>query len=267
MWSGIGFTFLIVVVTYQLYFLVAGFWNMVSISGTGILNFKSRIPINLTNLGDTAINGITSVGALKCGLANAIAFAAIQGRAGMLEAVVISFFGTIFYELNRQIVLKYSYDDGGSMTLFCFGGLFGSILSFMLSCSRQKKTVFEHQLRVSGKFSMTVASIGGLFCWVFFPSLNMEFLSSSLYQFFGGTNTIYCISSCVLTALGLSCIVYGRLDMKDLVYSPVIGGVIIGSSARLINNSAGAMLLGVGAAVINLLFRWVEFKLKWVFLT
>lgn len=83
--------------------------------------------------------GVTAVHALKCSLANAVTFAAISGRAGPLEAMIISLVGTVIYELNRQLVNRYSFDFGGTMTIFCFGGCFGSTLSLILYHCVQKK--------------------------------------------------------------------------------------------------------------------------------
>lgn len=79
-----------------------------------------------------ATYGITAVQAFKCSLANIIAFAAISGRAGPLEAMIISLIGTLIYELNRQVVSRYSLDFGGTMTIFCFGGFLGSTISIIL---------------------------------------------------------------------------------------------------------------------------------------
>ena len=88
--------------------------------------------------------GITAVGAFKCALANSIAFAAIIGRGGMLEALVIAVFGTWLYELNRQIILRYAIDFGGSITIFCFGGVYGSMISLLSYYCRHKNTAQEH---------------------------------------------------------------------------------------------------------------------------
>lgn len=46
----------------------------------------------------------TLTGGFRCALANVVAFSAIMGRAGPLEALFVVIFGTIGYELNRQIL-------------------------------------------------------------------------------------------------------------------------------------------------------------------
>jgi hypothetical protein len=90
---------------------------------------------------------------------------------------------------------------------------------------------------VGGKFSYTLVGIGSLFCWVFFPFLNTDIPVTLLYSSQGGINCIYSMSAAVLTLVGLSCLISGRLNLKDFVYGPVVGGVIIGSSAGLMTNT------------------------------
>lgn len=83
---------------------------------------------------------MTAVGALKAGLANSVAFAAVMGRVGLLEASIVTFLGTWVYELNRQLVLRYALDFGGSIGIFCFGGFYGAAISLVSYCSKHKRT-------------------------------------------------------------------------------------------------------------------------------
>jgi hypothetical protein len=99
-WSSLGFHFFIVAISFQLYFLIAGFWTNVGISGVNkTLAYRGRIPTFLSDSNNLSVStyGITAIQAFKCALANGIAFAAISGRAGPLEAMVISLGGTIAY--------------------------------------------------------------------------------------------------------------------------------------------------------------------------
>lgn len=141
-WSSLGFNLLITAVSFQLYFLVSGFWTIAGVSGANrSLNWGGKMPVFLSDSNNmtTVTYGMTAVQALKCSLANAIAFAAISGRAGPLEAMIISLIGTLLYELNRQLVYRYSFDFGGSMTVFCFGGFFGSTVSIILYYCKQEE--------------------------------------------------------------------------------------------------------------------------------
>jgi hypothetical protein len=150
------------------------------------------------------------------------------------------------------------------MTIFCFGGFYGSLISFILYRCGQHDSAGEHGMRVSGKFCLVVAAIGSMFCWIFMPCLNIDFPNSLAYGYLGGVNAIYCISASTITCLGLSCLFYGRIDLKDLIYGPVIGGVMIGSSSVMITNSVGAILMGIGAAILHIILMQIEHKLRWV---
>lgn len=66
-----------------------------------------------------------------------IAFAAVGGRAGPLEALFIIIPGVILYELNRQIIGLFSTDVGGSMSIFLFGGFYGSVIALLLGKCKQ----------------------------------------------------------------------------------------------------------------------------------
>ena len=110
---------------------------------------------------------------------------------------------------------------------------------------------------MAGKFSACLVGIGALICWVFFPFFSSDIPSALTYSYHSVTATYYSISACVFTSIGLSCVITGQIDYWDFVYSPVAGGVIVGSSAAFINNTAGAIILGIIAGIIHcLLRRW-----------
>lgn len=159
------------------------------------------------------------------------------------------------YELNRQIVIRYAFDFGGSISVFCWGGIYGSVVSLILYWRKHNKTAQEHELRVAGKFSYTLTAVGSLFCWVFFPFLNTDIPASLNLNYQAGIATFYCIAGSVLTCTGLSCIVNGRLSLRDVAYSPVVGGVIVGSSAGIVSNSAGALILGAVGGIFHI---WMQ---------
>lgn len=48
--------------------------------------------------------------------------------------------GTVVYELNRQIVIRNALDFGGSMSIFCWGGVYGSVVSLILYFRKHKLT-------------------------------------------------------------------------------------------------------------------------------
>lgn len=101
--SGIGFTLLITILSVEWYFLFNAFWTKANFYNEGTdFNYDRRfVHIYLTNR-DDATNLVeryraTLTDAVRCGLANSVAFSAILGRAGLVEAFVVSLIGTIGY--------------------------------------------------------------------------------------------------------------------------------------------------------------------------
>jgi len=88
------------VITVQLYHLISGFWTLVSLNSFNYsLIWSQNFPIYLTDKDalNVATYGNTAIGALKCSLANSIAFAAINGRGGLLAAFIVTVVGTVIY--------------------------------------------------------------------------------------------------------------------------------------------------------------------------
>lgn len=119
-------------------------------------------------------------------------------------------------------------------------------------------------MRIAGNFSNFLTAIGSLFCWVFFPFLNIDIPLSLPLNYLAGLNTIFCISACVATTVSLTCIINGKIDLKDVVFSTVAGGVAAGSSAAMINNSLQALLLGVGAAIVHVSLLQLDKVIRWM---
>lgn len=264
-WSGLGFTFFITSVVFQLYFLVNGLWIRIRVDSTANLPavLGSTIKIYLNDEVFSAIanstHQATAVGAAKCALALSIAFAAVGGRAGFLEAFILCLVGTVMQQLNQKVVMQLAFDYGGSISVFLFGGATGTILALLLSW-RQKDQFFAHKEYTSNKLSRTLALLGAVFCWVFFPVLNMD-ISPELFLFSNaGLSTILCISSSVVTMTGICLVIDQRLDLRCLITSVIAGGVIVGSSSAVIYNPMGALLLGILAAVLQYVFVRVEVR-------
>jgi hypothetical protein len=83
----LGFTLFITAISFQLYFLVSGLWTNAGVSGVNKrLTWGGKISAYLTDSNNLVVTtyGSTAIQALKCSLANSIAFAAISGRSGPL---------------------------------------------------------------------------------------------------------------------------------------------------------------------------------------
>jgi hypothetical protein len=108
--SGLGFTLLITCLTVEWYFLINAFWTKANIGGKGTqFTYDTRFyNIYLANRdGPESVPSnaqlyllkyrATLTDAVRCGLANSIAFSAILGRAGLLECWFVALIGTIGY--------------------------------------------------------------------------------------------------------------------------------------------------------------------------
>ena len=123
----------------------------------------------------------------------------------------MSVLGTFLFELNRQLVSRYALDMGGSISVFLFAGCFGSTLAIILFRWAHTQSAKDHPLKRAGKFSLGLAGLGSLICWVFFPWLSLDCPSSLGVCSRAGLNGVFCASACVLTCVGLSCLVRGKL--------------------------------------------------------
>jgi hypothetical protein len=189
-----------------------------------------------------------------------IAFAAIAGRAGYLEAFIIAVVGTVGYQLNAQLVSRVALDVGGSMTVFLYGGVVGTIVALLLSY-KQGNDIIAHPEYTASKLSRVLSLIGSLFCWVFFPAFNMD-ISPQLYlQTNAGLSTIICISASVTTMVGLSLTIDQKIEIRNLITAPIAGGVIIGSSSIFIYNPLGALMMGSLGAGLQFIFNKLEVEL------
>lgn len=122
-WSGMGFTLMILAFTVEIYFM----FNLLFIQESKIYQNSTHEVnfIHLTNLTGEP-NLMTSLtGAFRCSLAVLIAFSSIMGRAGYLEALIAVIFGTLGYEVNRLLIFNFSLDAGGGASIFVFGGFMG----------------------------------------------------------------------------------------------------------------------------------------------
>jgi F0F1-type ATP synthase delta subunit len=56
-----------------------------------------------------------------------------------------------------------------------------------------------------------------------------------------------------VSSICFTSILNGKFELKYLIYSPIVGGIAVGSSSAIIDNTLSALLLGIGASMIHLL--------------
>jgi hypothetical protein len=277
-WSGFGFAFLITVLCYQYYFLANAFWTKANLQDTttdinGFFTprqqYGQRFSMYVSEMGGTAFKtfGLTATQAFKMAISITVAFSAIVGRAGPLEILIFVLVGGAVYELNRQIISHTMYDVGGSNTIFLFGGIMGTFVSFVLTLFTQKEDVVKRSNYTSSRFNATLALVGAGFWWVLYPAtlLDVPFvisIASGLFSPFleinGMVSAYWGISACVVTSLALSAAINGRIRIKDLLYAPFAGAAFVGTSATHMFTPVEAVLLGMIAGLIQPIFNIFE---------
>lgn len=137
-WSGLGFTLFITAFCIEFYPLINDFWNRARINYSRTPIYFDRPSSNYelylanANLPTLKLYGNCITNCLRCALAVAVAFSSILGRAGHLECFLTAVFGTIGYELNRQVIANLSVDGFGTYSIFTFGGFMGLAMGLIL---------------------------------------------------------------------------------------------------------------------------------------
>jgi hypothetical protein len=199
-----------------------------------------------------------------------IAFSAVIGRAGPLEILIFVLFGGCLYELNRQIIAQVNIDIGGSITIFMFGGIMGTVAAVILALTAQKEELVRKTNYTSARFNSTLAFLGSAFFWVFYPTIFYDVpdvgagrgtATAPFLDQNGMINAYWGISASVVTSLAMSAIMNGRIRIKDLMYGTFAGAAIVGTSAPHMFNPVGAIVLGMISGLLQPLFNLAEEKI------
>ena len=155
-WTAVGFNYLLSAWAFQIAMLIVPFWHQV---------FKNDFhAIHL----DVATLVVGDFCAASC----MITFGAILGKADLFQMWLLISLEVIFYGLNEGIgvsVFK-AVDIGGSMYIHTFGAYFGLAATYFF---QNKKAIKEHDKKcVGGYNSQTVAMLGTIFLYLYWPSFN-----------------------------------------------------------------------------------------------
>jgi hypothetical protein len=140
--SGIGFTFFITAFCIEFYPLINDFWTKAridySLTPIYFQNTSYELYLANANISSAKLYGNCITNCLKCGLAVSVAFSSILGRVGPLECLFTVIFGTIGYELNRQVIANLSVDGFGTYSIFTFGGFMGLAMGIILKLKEDR---------------------------------------------------------------------------------------------------------------------------------
>lgn len=163
------------------------------------------------------------VDAIACALANTVAFGSVVGRIKLFEVFWLTAFGTFIYEVNAQLLWRYSISDVGfGMRIFIYGGFVGLISGLILG---RKETTVNHPRYMSVYASRAFGLLGLCVAFCTFPSL----VAGSLYK--SSRNNHYILYSAVLRMyLALAAGVLGSFSCSALTYRKIFAHDVIFSA-------------------------------------
>lgn len=136
-WTALAVPLLLMCLSIEIYPLINSFWSKAPIfqNPQFIDTFGEKgFNLLLANFDSFVSAGNTITGCMRCGLALVVGVSGIIGRCTALDVLVFGIFGSITFELNRQIVAQAGHDNFGSSTIFGFAGFLslGTGLTFLL---------------------------------------------------------------------------------------------------------------------------------------
>jgi len=157
-WTSVGFNFVIAAWSMQLAILLTGFWHMALVEDE-----FHKITLDIPSL----IIGDFGAGCVL------ITFGALLGKCDLPQLFVLATLEIIFYALNEGICagVLMAVDMGGSMYVHTFGAYFGLAASYFFKAklSAMKPASDENG---GGYLSQTIAMVGTVFLYMFWPSFN-----------------------------------------------------------------------------------------------
>lgn len=191
-----------------------------------------------------------------CAFAMLIALGAILGKANNFQILLIMIVGIMLFPLNEQILFTHLdvSDIGGSMYIFAFGGFFGLGATWALNYANSRNNI-NYTTNIN---SNTLAMIGTLFLWVFWPSFNSASAANDLAANVAIVNTYFCLIGSVMGAYFLTTIIHkGKFHMEHILNATLVGGVLMGAGADLLLESFVAYIVGgLGGIVSALLYTY-----------
>jgi ammonium transporter Rh len=185
-----------------------------------------------------------------------ISFGALIGRVSLFQLVVMAAVEVVFYNINAAVCYGRLAvaDIGGSMVIHTFGAYFGLTVSLMLdrTTSRKEKRASKWS---SDHNSDTLAMIGTLFLWCFWPSFNAYFAGIVENGGVGErvvVNTYLSLcGSVAATFIASAYFGNGKLSIVDVQNATLAGGVAIGAASNMLTMPGGALIVGTVAGTLS----------------
>ncbi|CAI9737590.1 ammonium transporter Rh type A-like [Octopus vulgaris] len=179
-----------------------------------------------------------------------ISFGALLGKVSILQLIVLALIEIVLFVVNEYIGLEilHTVDVGGSMFVHAFGAYFGLAVSRVLYNPEVEESKKEGAVYHSDIFAM----IGTVFLWLFWPSFNSA-LALGDDRERALINTYYALAACCVVSFAVSSLLdkRSRLDMVHIQNATLAGGVAVGTSADLMIQPYGAIIIGSVAGLVS----------------
>lgn len=194
-----------------------------------------------------------------CSAAVLISFGAVIGRISALQLVVMAAFEVVFYSINEAIGYGRFVvaDIGGSMIIHAFGAYFGLTVSYLLDRPDERKRKNALHKWESTPVTDTLAMLGTILLWCFWPSFNSYYGAGGPISNGGVTeravlNTTLSLCAATFTAFFVSSIFGdGKVNIVDIQNASLAGGVAIGASANMYCMPHGTLMIGSCAGLLS----------------
>lgn len=136
------------------------------------------------------------------------------------------------------------------MVIHAFGAFFGLAVSWMIGNPAEGKASPAYT-----KWSSTLAMVGTIFLWIYWPSFNAAVATLPGAQYRVVINTVLSISASCVAAFYTSRLFRPgkKFDFEELQNATLAGGVAVGSSADLVIRPWGALVVGNVAGLLSAL--------------
>ncbi|XP_015835084.1 ammonium transporter Rh type A isoform X2 [Tribolium castaneum] len=233
-YSAVGFNFLLGALIIQWALLCQGFYQ---------LNENNKMKLGIGSLYKADIAAATVL----------ISMGAVLGRTSYMQLLIMGIVEIAVFSANSFLgsnIFQVA-DAGGSMFVHAFGAYFGLAVSYVIEL-KKAKTITDNGLEESRYTSDLFAMIGTIFLWLYWPSFNAVELTGDGQQR-AVMNTYLSLASCCVTTFAVSLIFSKnhKFDMVHVQNSTLAGGVAVGTTANLMLQPFGAVLIGAVAGVVS----------------
>ncbi|KAL3885819.1 hypothetical protein ACJMK2_025855 [Sinanodonta woodiana] len=193
-----------------------------------------------------------------------ISFGAVLGKTSPLQLLIMALIEVALAQTNKYICedLLEVADAGESMFIHAFGAYFGLAVATVMYRKDAKECEKNGPVYNSDLFSM----IGTIFLWMYWPSFNSgPFKDDEQHRAI--INTYLSLTACTVVTFAFSGLLKkGKFEMVHVQNATLAGGVAAGTSAHMVLQPWGALLLGLAAGMLSTLgFHFVQpFLLKYL---